>query len=260
VPLPSETLPALADDGPEEVVAGGNPRLTETLKDIQPLHAAALKLRAVEGMSHREMAGRLAMSPNQVKALLHRARRSFKRAWERVEGWVFAPVFALRSVFGEKSHAVSGGVADAPNLVGMMQSLTVMERAVTSAVIAAVALTGMPSEPSSPTASGPSRRAEVSGRADARTRDTLRSVSDGESATVSGEGRRSVVGDVLALAKKTADGAEPQDGEDGPPAGGRGDGGDDEEPLGGPAAQRTKKAVDSGKKVAKETAKTLTDL
>jgi hypothetical protein len=62
----------------------------------------------------------------------------------------------------------------------------------------------------------------------------------------------------LALAKKTADGAEPQEGEDGPRAGGGGGG--DDEPLGGPAAQRTRKAVDTGRRVAQETAETLTDL
>ncbi|MGH2693790.1 MAG: RNA polymerase sigma factor [Actinomycetota bacterium] len=261
VPLPSDTHPALAAEGPEEVVAGGSPRLTETLNDMQPLHAAALKLRAVDGLSHREMAGQLAMTPSQVKALLHRARRSFKRAWERAEGWVLAPVFALRSTFADRSHTVPGaGVAGAPNLVGMMQSLTAMEKAVTSAVIAAVALSGMPSEPSGPTASSPMRRAAVAGPEVSGDRDEFPAPGAGESSAPSAGGRTGVLDDVLALAEKARDGAEPQDDGGGPPPGGGDDGGEDDGPLGGPASQRTKKALETGKKVAERTGETLTDL
>jgi DNA-directed RNA polymerase specialized sigma24 family protein len=36
----------------------------------------------MKGMSHKELAGELDMSPAQAKALLHRARSSFRRVWQ----------------------------------------------------------------------------------------------------------------------------------------------------------------------------------
>lgn len=259
VGLPSESNLEWADDGPEEVVAGGNPRIDETLKDMQPLHAAALRLRAVDGLSHREMAGRLRMSPDQVKALLHRARRSFKRAWERVEGWALAPVFALRSQFGQRSEVSCAGVTGGPGVVGLTQSLTAMERAVTGAVIAAVALTGMPSEPSDPTPSSPGRRAPVTGPRIAGGGDERALLASGAATDPAAREKTDALDHVLALAAKAKDASDPPEGEGDPPSGGGG--GEDEEkpPLGGPASQHKKRAVDAGKEIVQEIDQTLGD-
>ena len=51
------------------------------LKDLPPMHRAALILRDFEGLSYQEVAGVLGISDAQVKALLHRARQRFKRDW-----------------------------------------------------------------------------------------------------------------------------------------------------------------------------------
>ncbi|MFN2586491.1 MAG: RNA polymerase sigma factor [Actinomycetota bacterium] len=132
--------------GPEEIVVGENPRIQEAISGIQPLHAQALKLRALGGLSHREMAGELHMTPAQVKALLHRARSSFRRAWDQVEGWALAPVAAARGLFSNKSGAASGA---STNFVGFTPTISpfLAERVAASAVIVAVALTGAPSAP-----------------------------------------------------------------------------------------------------------------
>lgn len=145
VTLSDEHEVAGTERGPEDIVVGDHPRIQEAIAEIQPLHAQALKLRALGGLSHREMAGELHMTPAQVKALLHRARSSFRRAWDKAEGWALAPVVAVRGFFSEKS-----GTSEASsNLVGFTPSLSPLlaERVATSAVIVAVALSGVPSAP-----------------------------------------------------------------------------------------------------------------
>lgn len=134
------------EKGPEELLAGSDPRLETAIGSIQPLHAEALKLRALGGLSHEEMAGRLSMTPAQVKALLHRARTSFKRAWERAEALTLVPLVGLRSFLADRhdahhgSHLLNSSTSFSPLLA---------ERVAASAVIVAVALTGAPSAPSS---------------------------------------------------------------------------------------------------------------
>lgn len=85
VPLAWEHESLVTESPPEEVVIGTHPRLDEVLDGLLPLHAEALKLRAIGGYSHEEMAGQLQISSTQVKALLFRARTSFKSAWTRPE-------------------------------------------------------------------------------------------------------------------------------------------------------------------------------
>jgi len=139
VPLANEDSAHEVDPGPEELVAIED-RAFSTLDEIQPLHARALKLRAIEGMSHKEMADRLEMTPPQVKALLHRARDSFKRAWENASGWIVAPVLALRSLLGDGEK---GGPAGA-HMVVMSSSATPLlaEKVAASAIVVATALAG----------------------------------------------------------------------------------------------------------------------
>ena len=145
VALSDEHEAAGTERGPEDIVVGDDPRVQETIAEIQPLHAQALTLRALRGLSHREMAGELHMTPAQVKALLHRARSSFRRAWDKAEGWALAPVAAVRGFFSDKS----GTSQASSNLAGLTPSLSPMlaERVATSAVIVAVALSGAPSQP-----------------------------------------------------------------------------------------------------------------
>lgn len=113
--------------------------VAESLKGIQPLHARALMLRAVAGLSHQEIAGELEMTPEQVKSLLHRARSSFRRVWDEASGWVLAPL-GLRLPFSKKETPSGDGL----NLLATSPVTTSMlERVATSAVIAALALPGV---------------------------------------------------------------------------------------------------------------------
>jgi RNA polymerase sigma-70 factor (ECF subfamily) len=145
VPLHPDTGALALEDSPEDVVVGTGPEVVEQIGELQPLHARALVLRGVEGLSHREIAGRLSMTPAQVKALLHRARRSFKRSWEEAKGWLLAPVALLRTGSRQLRSASQTGsqIAGATATVSPL----VAERVAASAVIVAVALTGLPSGP-----------------------------------------------------------------------------------------------------------------
>jgi RNA polymerase sigma-70 factor (ECF subfamily) len=157
VPLANEDAARDLDLGPEDLVGTGDRAFT-TLDEIQPLHAQALALRAIEGMSHKEMADRLDMTPQQVKALLHRARDSFKRAWENASGWIAAPVLALRFLStGEKS-----GPAGA-HMVVMSSSASPLlaEKVAASAIVVAAALSGASAAAVVETASSPSVRAAL---------------------------------------------------------------------------------------------------
>ena len=75
---------ASTEQGPEEVVAGGDPRMDVVLGRLAPQHRDAVELRFVRGLSHVEMAGVLSKSPVQVKALVHRARARLSREWMRL--------------------------------------------------------------------------------------------------------------------------------------------------------------------------------
>lgn len=70
-------------DGPEEIFMQGDERqrVRDVLSELAPMHRAALALREFEGMSYADIAVALGMTEPQVKALIHRARRSFKKRW-----------------------------------------------------------------------------------------------------------------------------------------------------------------------------------
>ncbi|HEX2240612.1 MAG TPA: sigma-70 family RNA polymerase sigma factor [Actinomycetota bacterium] len=148
VALPPEEVLG-TQDGPEEALAGGDGRVDETIAGIQPLHARALQMRAVADLSHREMAAQLSMSPEQVKALLHRARASFKRAWEKAENFALAPVFFVRSLFENRRDGTdAGSFASVASNVSPLLS----ERVAAGAVFVVAALTALPSTPAAPVA------------------------------------------------------------------------------------------------------------
>ncbi|MDQ3953735.1 MAG: sigma-70 family RNA polymerase sigma factor, partial [Actinomycetota bacterium] len=144
VSLSDDHEAAGTERGPEDIVVGDNPRIHEAIAEIQPLHAQALKLRALGGLSHREMAGELHMTPAQVKALLHRARSSFRRAWDKAEGWALAPLVGIRNLFSNRSASEASS-----NVLGLTPSFSPLlaERVAASAVIVAVALSGAPTLP-----------------------------------------------------------------------------------------------------------------
>lgn len=77
-------LSAAADEnGPEEELLRSDERqkVREVLATLSPTHRAALALREFEGMSYDDIAVALNMTEPQVKALIHRARRAFKKQW-----------------------------------------------------------------------------------------------------------------------------------------------------------------------------------
>lgn len=140
VPVPDHDHSEETDPGPEEVVVT-DIRALSMLDHLQPLHARALSLRSIEGMSHKEIANHLGMTPHQVKALLHRARQSFKKAWENASGWALAPLVGLRSLMGHDSRTANAGtqlVAVSPHTMPLLA-----EKVAASAIVVAVALTGV---------------------------------------------------------------------------------------------------------------------
>jgi RNA polymerase sigma-70 factor (ECF subfamily) len=159
VPLQPDAAVVAVESSPEDVVVGDGPEVAEPMADIQPLHARALMMRGVEGLSHREIAGQLSMTPAQVKALLHRARRSFKRHWEEAKGWALAPVLACRAAARQLRSTSQAGsqIASATAAVGP----ALAERVAASAMIVAV-LAGMPGSTASPVTRA--RDTHVSGR------------------------------------------------------------------------------------------------
>jgi hypothetical protein len=73
--------------------------IRSTLESLPDHHRQALVLREFEGRSHEEIAETLGVSPKQAKALIHRAKRSFRRAWaegnERRGVAALAPIILL---------------------------------------------------------------------------------------------------------------------------------------------------------------------
>ena len=60
-------------------------RINEVLDLIPEHHRDALVLRELEGRSHKEIGEVLGVTPSQAKALIHRAKGSFRRAWDGVK-------------------------------------------------------------------------------------------------------------------------------------------------------------------------------
>jgi RNA polymerase sigma-70 factor, ECF subfamily len=75
-------------DDPLEALERGleRDRVNEVLASLPGSHREALILREFEGRSHQEIGERLGVTPSQAKALIHRAKGSFRRAWDGVTG------------------------------------------------------------------------------------------------------------------------------------------------------------------------------
>ena len=111
-----------------------------SMGEIAPLTRALSMLQAVEGMSHKEMAGELEMTAPQVKSLLHRARRSFRAAWQEASGWLIAPLPAFRSLLSRDESQPAGDVTAGATL---QLSSAFVERLATGTVAAVIAIGGL---------------------------------------------------------------------------------------------------------------------
>ena len=70
--------------GVDEIIVGSGPDVDAALLRIPAMHARALRLRGLQGASHQEIAAEIGGTPSQAKALLHRARQTFKAAWREL--------------------------------------------------------------------------------------------------------------------------------------------------------------------------------
>ena len=91
---------ALVEDASEAVERVlDREEIREILSTIPDHHRTALMLREFEGRSHEEIGEALGVTPHQAKALIHRAKRSFRRAWDqsgdRRGVAALAPIFLL---------------------------------------------------------------------------------------------------------------------------------------------------------------------
>jgi RNA polymerase sigma-70 factor, ECF subfamily len=71
-------------------------KVRKILESLPPMYRAAIVLRDFEGISYAEIAETLEITECQVKALLHRARKGFRRSWIQAFASVLAPLAALR--------------------------------------------------------------------------------------------------------------------------------------------------------------------
>jgi RNA polymerase sigma-70 factor (ECF subfamily) len=148
-----ETAIELEDRAPEMVVERKleRARVKAALDALSPNHRSALVLREFEGRSHEEIALALDITPQQAKALIHRAKAAFRRVWDAERRGVAAivPILlapfrlpdALRRLIGSagEAAATTGGAAASP-----IVSTTVVntgERVAAAAVAIAMATT-----------------------------------------------------------------------------------------------------------------------
>jgi RNA polymerase sigma-70 factor, ECF subfamily len=66
-------------------------RVRKVLDTLPPLHRAALVLRDFEGIPYSDISETLEISEGQVKALLHRARKGFRRSWAETVASMLLP-------------------------------------------------------------------------------------------------------------------------------------------------------------------------
>jgi RNA polymerase sigma-70 factor (ECF subfamily) len=87
-------------------------RVRRVLASLPPMHRAAIVLRDFEGLSYDEVAIALGITDVQVKALIHRARKGFKRSWPAEVASILLPwrlIKRLRTVAEESPDKVSHG-------------------------------------------------------------------------------------------------------------------------------------------------------
>jgi RNA polymerase sigma-70 factor (ECF subfamily) len=107
----------LADPSEQVIKREESDRIMGVLSDLPAHHRDALVLREFQGLSHKEIGARLGMSTSQVKALIHRAKRSFRHAWNgaghrRVSLGLTLPAFLAKMRPPRFLRRLVWGVAD----------------------------------------------------------------------------------------------------------------------------------------------------
>jgi RNA polymerase sigma-70 factor (ECF subfamily) len=74
-------------------------RVRKVLDSLPPMHRAAIVLRDFEGVSYADIAETLGITECQVKALLHRARKGFRRSWHTGIARALLPIGLFRRTF-----------------------------------------------------------------------------------------------------------------------------------------------------------------
>jgi RNA polymerase sigma-70 factor (ECF subfamily) len=132
-------------EGPEEAVERLVDRdlVLSVLAGLPESHRTALVLRELEGRSHKEIAETMGMSTGQAKALIHRAKGSFRRRWlqkaaERggLSGIAVLPLLwaanlagVVRRLADKAGHAAQAAQAAAPEIVSSAAGSTVASAA-----------------------------------------------------------------------------------------------------------------------------------
>lgn len=88
-------------------------RVRRVLESLPPMHRAAIILRDFEGLTYGEIAIALGITDQQTKALIHRARGGFKRAWSPAS---VASIF-LPARFVNRFRKVESSVSEQANQV-----------------------------------------------------------------------------------------------------------------------------------------------
>jgi RNA polymerase sigma-70 factor (ECF subfamily) len=128
-------------------------RVGRTLAELPRHHRQALVLRAFDGRSHEEIGEALGVTPPQAKALINRAKKSFKRVWGIHEDGrhglaALAPLFLvpfrplawLRRLIHPMHEAASAAAASPAAPAASATASSMAERATAAAV--AVLITG----------------------------------------------------------------------------------------------------------------------
>jgi RNA polymerase sigma-70 factor (ECF subfamily) len=89
-------------------------KVRKILDSLPPLHRAAIVLRDFEGISYAEIADTLGLTECQVKALLHRARRGFRKNWSTNFASIFAPFVAFKRFFRPVKTDATQHLSSAP--------------------------------------------------------------------------------------------------------------------------------------------------
>lgn len=110
------------DPGPENIVIrrSESRRVRRVLASLPPMHRAAIVLRDFEGFSYEEVASFLEITDTQVKALIHRARKGFKRSWSQLAS-LLIPTKLLHKL---KLTGTAAGDASGPALGSSAHALS----------------------------------------------------------------------------------------------------------------------------------------
>ncbi len=118
--------------------------ILNVLADMPDTHRRALVLREMEGLSHKEIGDELEISPAQAKALIHRAKGTFRREWLRAAterhglAGIFLIPFIWLSKLGGVARRVADGAGEAVH-VGGARVLTQVAEAASAPLVPAAA-------------------------------------------------------------------------------------------------------------------------